>query len=141
MITVMTLRRGEPADLAEIRTIQAASPGAAQWDPTEYLHYDLFVAAHGIHLCGFLAARTLSHGECEILNLAVSPEFRRQGVGRSLMGALLESFSGVIYLEVRPSNTAARLFYKSLGFQEVTTRPDYYQAPVEPAIVMKFHSC
>jgi ribosomal protein S18 acetylase RimI-like enzyme len=35
----------------------------------------------------------------------------------------------------------ARLFYKSVGFEEVTTRPEYYQEPPEPAIVMKFHSC
>ena len=135
------VRRGEPADLAAIRTIQAASPEAAQWAVTDYLQYDLFVAKQGMHVVGFLAARPLAPGECEILNLAVAPDYRRQGVAHALLAALLESFSGAIYLEVRASNTAARSLYKSLGFEEVTARPEYYQNPSEAAIVMKFHSC
>jgi ribosomal-protein-alanine N-acetyltransferase len=135
------VRRGEPADLAGIRAIQAASPEAAQWAVTDYLQYDLFVAAEGVHFAGFLAARPLAPGECEILNLAVAPEYRRQGVARALLAAFFESFSGAIYLEVRASNRAARALYKSFGFQELTVRPDYYQNPLEAAIVMKFHSC
>jgi ribosomal-protein-alanine N-acetyltransferase len=46
-----------------------------------------------------------------------------------------------VFLEVRESNQAARIFYKSMGFQEVGIRKEYYQAPLEAAIVMKFHSC
>ena len=135
------VRRGEPADLAAIRTIQAASPEAAQWAVTDYLQYDLFVAKQGMHVVGFLATRPLAPGECEILNLAVAPDYRRQGVAHALLAALLESFSGAIYLEVRASNTAARSLYKSLGFEEVTARSEYYQNPSEAAIVLKFHSC
>src|SRR5579871_2772075 len=135
------VRRGEVADLPEIRAIQAASPSAAQWDVTDYLRYELFVSVHGTRITGFLVTRTLSPGECEILNLAVAAEFRRQGFARHLLSVLLETFTGSIFLEVRSSNTVARLFYKSMGFQEVTTRPEYYQNPLEPAIVMKFHSC
>jgi ribosomal-protein-alanine N-acetyltransferase len=135
------VRRGEPADLAAIRAIQAASPESAQWAVTDYLQYDLFVATQGVRIAGFLAARPLAAGECEILNLAVAPEYRRQGVARALLAAFFESFSGAIYLEVRASNRAARSLYKSLGFEEVTARPGYYQDPSEAAIVMKFHSC
>jgi len=135
------IRRGEPTDLREILIIQAACPQAAQWDPTQYLNYDLLVAANGIHVAGFLAGRTLAPGEHEILNLAVAPEFRRQGLGRWLVSAYLEASPGAVFLEVRPSNLAARIFYKSLGFEEVTVRPKYYHDPPEPAIVMKFHSC
>jgi [ribosomal protein S18]-alanine N-acetyltransferase len=135
------IRPGEPRDTAEIRAIQAASPQSAHWDPTDYLHYDLLVAELGIRIAGFLASRTLAPGEHELLNLAVAPEFRRQGIGRALVVHWLERSPGMVYLEVRPSNTAARLFYKSLGFEEVSTRPDYYRDPPEPAIVLKFHSC
>jgi [ribosomal protein S18]-alanine N-acetyltransferase len=135
------VRRGEPRDLAEIRVIQAACPQSAQWDPIQYLNYDLLVATLGIHLTGFLVGRTLEPREHELLNLAVAPEFRRQGIGRELVGAWLEGAPGSVYLEVRASNRAARLFYKSLGFEEVSTRPEYYHDPPEPAIVLKFHSC
>jgi [ribosomal protein S18]-alanine N-acetyltransferase len=135
------IRPGEPRDLAEIRGIQAASPQCAQWDATQYFNYDLLVATLGIRITGFLVGRTLEPREHELLNLAVAPEFRRQGIGRALVGAWLERAPGAVYLEVRPSNRAARLFYKSLGFEEVSMRPEYYQNPPEPAIVLKFHSC
>ena len=135
------VRRGEPRDLGEILGIQLACPEAAQWAPTQYLNYELLVAAAGIHIAGFLVGRTLAPGEYEVLNLAVAPDSRRQGIGRSLVNAYLEASPGAVFLEVRPSNLAARVFYKSLGFEEVTVRPRYYQDPPEPAIVMKFHSC
>jgi ribosomal-protein-alanine N-acetyltransferase len=105
------------------------------------LNFDLLVATCGIHVVGFLVGRTLLDGEHELLNLAVAPDYRRQGVGRSLICAYLEASKGAVFLEVRPSNRAARAFYKSLAFDEVSLRPGYYQNPSEPAIVMKFHSC
>ena len=92
-------------------------------------------------MAGFVVSRTLAAGESEILNVAVAPEFRRQGVARALVGALLADWEGVLFLEVRASNVAAQEFYKSLNFQHVTTRLEYYEKPSEPAIVMKFHSC
>jgi ribosomal-protein-alanine N-acetyltransferase len=135
------VRRGEPGDLAEILAIQTDSPQAAQWDVTDYLRYDLLVAVAGIRVAGFLVSRTIAPGESEILNVAVAPEFRRRGVARALVSAFLADFGGELFLEVRVSNAVARDFYKSLGFEEVTTRPAYYREPLEPAIVMKFHSC
>ena len=135
------VRRGEPRDLGAIIAIQAASFQAAQWDPVGYLNFDLLVATYGIQVVGFLVGRTLAEGEHELLNLAVAPDHRRRGVGRSLICAYLEASKGTIFLEVRPSNLPARSFYKSLGFDEVTLRPGYYENPSEPAIVMKFHSC
>jgi ribosomal-protein-alanine N-acetyltransferase len=75
------------------------------------------------------------------LNLAVAREHRRRGVARSLLGAWLAGISGDVFLEVRESNEGAREFYKSFGFQQVSTRSKYYQNPSEAAIVMKFHSC
>jgi ribosomal-protein-alanine N-acetyltransferase len=127
--------------LAEIALIQAASPEAARWNISDYLQYDFRVSIRGIRVAGFLVARMLVKGETELLNLAVAPEFRRQGVGRKLVESLLTESPGVIYLEVRESNRAARKFYKHLGFQEVSSRFGYYAEPSEAAIVMKFHSC
>jgi ribosomal-protein-alanine N-acetyltransferase len=135
------VRRGEARDLGAILGIQAACPEAAQWDPVGYLNFDLLVAAQGIRVVGFLVGRTLAPGEHELLNVAMAPDHRRRGIGRSLVCAYLEASKGSVFLEVRPSNRAARGFYKSLGFEEVTLRPGYYENPPEPAIVMKFHSC
>ena len=135
------IRRGGPGDLTQVAAIQAASPEAAQWDAAGYLLYDFRVSVCGIRVAGFLVSRTLVEGETELLNLAVTPEFRRQGVARKLVKSLLAESPGVVYLEVRESNRAARKFYDHMGFQEVSSRPGYYQDPPEAAIVMKFHSC
>jgi len=58
-----------------------------------------------------------------------------------LLEPLLNLRGSQVFLEVRESNQAARIFYKSMGFQEVSTRREYYEFPSEAAIVMKFHSC
>ena len=85
--------------------------------------------------------RTLTAGASEILNLAVAPAHRRQGVAHALVQSCLRDFQGEVFLEVRESNFVAKQFYKSLGFEEFIVRPRYYSSPDESGIVMKFHSC
>jgi ribosomal-protein-alanine acetyltransferase len=135
------IRRGETKDFAEIARIQAASPEAAQWETADYSRYDLWVAICETRIGGFLVARPLGEGESEVLNLAVSPDFRRKGLGRALLSTLVDGYRGTIFLEVRESNLAARNLYKSMGFKEISSRPNYYEYPSETAIVLKFHSC
>ena len=135
------IRRGAPGDLAEVAALQQVSREAAQWSVSDYLQYDFRVAVEGQRIAGFLVARRVAADESELLNLAVCPELRRKGVARALVTALLADAAGSVYLEVRESNAAARAFYKSMGFQEVSVRSTYYEDPPEPAIVMKFHSC
>jgi [ribosomal protein S18]-alanine N-acetyltransferase len=78
--------------------------------------------------------------EGHILNLAVHPDFRRQGIATRLMEELLKSSEGkrcsVFFLEVRGSNTEARKFYERLGFKIAGVRKDYYVSPVEDASLM-----
>lgn len=131
------IRRGGPLDFSQIAAIQAACPESAQWDVAGY---DLWVAICENRVQGFLAARSLGAGEWELLNLAVAPEARRKGVGRALVQVLVQHCE-IIFLEVRASNHAARELYKSLGFQEISVRLQYYENPSESGIVMKFHSC
>ncbi|HUK17213.1 MAG TPA: ribosomal protein S18-alanine N-acetyltransferase [Bryobacteraceae bacterium] len=138
---IPVIRAGGAADLAPIAAIQAASPEAAQWEVSGYLQYDLRVAICEKQVVGFLVSRAPDGSECEILNLAVSPQFRRAGIGRLLVESLLAGFSGTVFLEVRASNRVATGLYKSIGFEEVSRRPNYYDSPLEAAIVMKFHSC
>ncbi|MGD0500801.1 MAG: GNAT family N-acetyltransferase [Bryobacteraceae bacterium] len=138
---MVQIRPGEPRDLPEIGAIQEASPEAAAWPVSDYLRYEVLIASREKRVAGFLASRRVAEDECEILNLAVAPDCRRQGVARALVASFLEGYRGTVYLEVRASNTDAREFYKYIGFHELTIRPGYYLSPPESAIVMKFHSC
>ena len=133
-------RRGEPRDLAELAAVQAVSPEAAQWDPADYLGYDLLVATEEDRVIGFLVSRRTGEGERELLNLAVTPEYRRRGVARALAKTFLDAGGGTVFLEVRESNESARKFYKSLGFKELIVRQKYYDSSDEAAIVMQLHS-
>jgi ribosomal-protein-alanine acetyltransferase len=135
------IRRGGPEDLEAVAAIQYCSPEAPQWDPRDYLVHDFWVAAHEDRVAAFLVLRRTAPDEGEILSLAVSPDFRRQGLARRLMETALQNFIGTFFLEVRESNETAQKFYKSMGFQELSRRPEYYESPPETAIVMKFHSC
>ncbi|MFA5074090.1 MAG: ribosomal protein S18-alanine N-acetyltransferase [Nitrospirota bacterium] len=78
--------------------------------------------------------------EMHILNLAVSPEFRKQGISRTLVhSALQEAYrkgAQRAFLEVRASNIAAQRLYSGMGFTGISMRKDYYDSPVEDAIIM-----
>jgi [ribosomal protein S18]-alanine N-acetyltransferase len=86
---------------------------------------------------------SLGAGEAHILNLCVGEAFRGRGVGKRLLGSLIERAQlagmGEAFLEVRPTNTAAIRLYLSLGFEQVGMRRGYYQAPAgrEDAAVLK----
>ena len=73
--------------------------------------------------------------EREILNIGVSPRFRRMGVATALLKEELAR-QGSHFLEVRISNVGAQALYRKLGFVELGMRPNYYDNPRESAIVM-----
>jgi ribosomal-protein-alanine N-acetyltransferase len=78
--------------------------------------------------------------EGHITRIVVDPKFRRKGIGKSLVIALMEigrkrgckSFT----LEVRSSNIEARNLYGGLGFEEVGLRRGYYEIEGEDAVIM-----
>ncbi|MEW6385977.1 MAG: ribosomal protein S18-alanine N-acetyltransferase [Thermodesulfobacteriota bacterium] len=78
--------------------------------------------------------------EMHILNLAVHPRHRRQGLARALLRAALAKARDLdakaAWLEVRPSNQPARALYTSFGFQEVGYRPHYYADNREAALIL-----
>ena len=80
--------------------------------------------------------------EIQMLNLAVHPDYRRQGLGRRLMTFLLgqaaEKGISKVLLEVRVSNLAAIALYRSLRFQILYRRPGYYEPDGEDALVLEW---
>ncbi|MDY6973163.1 MAG: ribosomal protein S18-alanine N-acetyltransferase [Thermodesulfobacteriota bacterium] len=78
--------------------------------------------------------------EIHLMNIAVHPSRRGKGLARYLLTKMIEAgvSKGVkaAWLEVRPSNIAARIVYKKGGFREIARRPRYYRDTNEDAIVM-----
>jgi ribosomal-protein-alanine N-acetyltransferase len=79
--------------------------------------------------------------EVSVLDLAVDPRWRRMGIGRWLLEQALalaaRRGATVAYLEVRQSNWQALALYRSLGFEVVSARRDYYERPREDAFVLR----
>jgi ribosomal-protein-alanine N-acetyltransferase len=136
----ISLRPARLADLAAIDAIQAASPEAVHWNPADYLKHDCRVCELNSCVAGFLVSREVAPGESEILNIAVDPAERRTGIARRLLTDALARVKGTWFLEVRASNAAAIRLYESAGFTRAGDRPNYYYAPPEDAIVMRFFS-
>ena len=81
----------------------------------------------------------LMYDVADITNIAVHPEYRREGIGRELLQLLIkiarEKEMTAITLEVRESNLAAQKLYESVGFVHCGTRKRYYRG-IEDAKIM-----
>lgn len=77
--------------------------------------------------------------EVELLKLAVSPAWRRQGVAQALLLELCHQFAArggeQVFLEVRSQNIPALQLYTKLGWQETGRRKKYYSGPVDDALI------
>ena len=137
------------ADLDEVLAIERAS-FATPWSRGAFL-YELkqnpvarcWVArgsGSAPRVLGYLCLWEISP-EIHITNIAVHREWRRRGIARSLLGAILEDARRrhltTALLEVRPANTEARGLYEDLGFQVIGRRRGYYVDTGEDALLMK----
>lgn len=78
--------------------------------------------------------------EGDILNVAVRRDRQKEGIGQFLVASILRmaDMQGIrlVHLEVREGNGAARRLYERLGFKEDGLRRNYYENPVENAVLM-----
>jgi ribosomal-protein-alanine N-acetyltransferase len=78
--------------------------------------------------------------EMHLVNFAVEPARRREGIGRALLTEVLDRARqraiNMVTLEVRDTNEAARVLYREFGFIEVALRPGYYPDTREDAVIM-----
>ncbi len=99
------------------------------------------VAEHHERVVGFMIYE-LHKSKLHIINFAVHPAFRRQGVGQhmaqKLVGKLSPQRRDRILLEVRETNLPAQLFFRSLGFLAVSVLRDYYEDTTEDAYTMMY---
>jgi ribosomal-protein-alanine N-acetyltransferase len=76
-----------------------------------------------------------------VLNLAVHQDFRRRGIGAQMARKLISKLShdrrNRILLEVRETNLAAQLFFRSAGFRAISVLRDFYDDTVEDAYLME----
>lgn len=90
-------------------------------------------------ITGYIGMQTVCD-EGYITNLAVFPLFRKHGIGKKLLRAILnkakEQHLKFVSLEVRISNTSAIHLYKSEGFVTLGKRKKFYTAPYEDALIM-----
>ena len=79
--------------------------------------------------------------EAQVLNIATCPEYRRNGLARAILTAILEysqeSGAEFITLEVREGNLPAKTLYKDNGFYDVGRLKNYYKAPTEDGLILK----
>ena len=87
------------------------------------------------NVVGYMGLQIFS-GEGYVTNVAVLPEYRRQGIAKMLIEKQMQNKMSFITLEVRESNLPAIKLYESCGFENVGIRPKFYSNPTENAIIM-----
>ena len=129
--------------LAEIEKLCFSTPWSenALKDELGNSHGRFSVALCGGGVAGYIGAHNIV-GEVYITNVAVAPEYRRQGIGEKLVNALVDMSKNekaeFVTLEVRKSNSAAIKLYEKTGFEKVGERKNFYEAPREDALLMTY---
>ena len=137
-VEIVPMAAGHIAELAALESACFSEPWTQRAFAEELgRDYSRFlVALVGGTVAGYAGAQLL--GDCAyICNVAVLPEFRRQGIAVRLMRAQIDlarrAGMSEITLEVRSSNSPARALYERLGFVRVGSRRGFYRNPPENA--------
>ena len=139
---IETMTAAHVPQIAELETLCFSDPWSEASIASE-LQNDLsywLVAMEGDKVAGYVGSQTVL-GETDMMNIAVHPEFRRQGIAEALVSALEEALkargSHCLTLEVRGSNAPARALYDKMGFAHIGTRRNYYRNPKEDALILR----
>ena len=152
---LLTVRRCAPADIEHMASIERVSfsdPWSFETLSAAYAlrHMRVLVAEESGKaggqggappvIVGYVLALIMAD-EGEIADVAVAPESRRRGVARALLDQMILDMGAegvrALYLEVRESNVAARGLYRSMNFEQVGRRREYYQHPSEDALLLR----
>ena len=146
----IVIRKARQNDIGAIAAIEAESfpdPWSAEVfaETLAYFPSTFFVAEHQGRVVGFIAGGIEDTGEAvygHICNLAVTPSYRKHGVGRMLVQRAERQFAislaEGVQLEVRVSNFAAQQFYRRLGYRDVFLIDRYYANGEDAVVMMKW---
>ena len=136
MTSRFRVRRAQKQDLRRILRIEQASFGTDAWDSKlfrEYLRHcpQLFLVAEtSARLAGYIIT-SIGEGKAELVSIAVSPAFRRRGIGKLLLNQTLARLErrdiGAWWLMVRTTNESAIRFYRRFGFVLARLVKNYYE--------------
>ena len=141
------LRRAGLDELDAIMAIETATFATDAWS-REIMRSELknkhsyYLVALGDGVDGYAGLRApTGTGQADIQTIAVVEGARGQGLGRTLMNALLSEArsrgADEVFLEVRADNPAAQHLYESLGFEQIDRRKKYYQPDGVDALIMR----
>ncbi len=133
-------------DMQEVLRIEAASFDFP-WTDEDFLcclrqrNCIGMVAEHDHKIVGFMIYE-LHKSRLQILNFAVAPEVRRNGIGSQMVLRLIDKLSqqrrNEIMLECRERNLDGQLFFKEQGFRATNVLRHHYDDTSEDAYIMQF---
>ncbi|MCO6552880.1 MAG: ribosomal protein S18-alanine N-acetyltransferase [Gilliamella sp.] len=149
MKTISTLTEHDLIETFELEQICHAIPWSKQTffsnQGERYLNFKITINNQivGFCICQYVA------DEANLFNIAIHPDFRKQGLARELLNHLIDALITIkspcpistLWLEVRQSNTPAIKLYHTLGFNQITIRKNYYpttNGKQEDAIIMAY---
>ena len=142
MIEIIQMKASHVAQVADLEAICFSDPWSEKSVASEItnpLSYWL-VAVDGERVAGYVGSQTVLD-ETDMMNIAVHPDYRRQGLAERLVAQLVEALkdkgSRCLTLEVRQSNTPAIGLYEKLGFSQIGLRKNYYRNPKEHALILR----
>ena len=141
------IRKMQPEDLAEVCKIEKDN-FSLPWSEKSFLESMeredtvFLVALEDEDVAGYIGCYCIA-GAGEITNVAVKASHRRKGIGGKLLQKLYEEGVALdtqeYFLEVRESNEAAIGLYLRQGFVKEGIRKNFYEKPVENAVIMWNH--
>ena len=139
---ITNMRPQHVAQVAELEKLCFADPWSEKSVASE-LDNPLslwLVALDGDRVAGYVGSQTVMD-ESDMMNVAVHPDYRKQGVATGLIVGLVEELhkkgSRCLTLEVRASNAPAISLYEKLGFLQAGLRKNYYHNPKEDALILR----
>ena len=137
-----TMHAAHVAQIAALEEICFSDPWSERSIASELDNKLAFwlVATEGETVAGYIGSQTVME-ETDMMNVAVHPDFRRQGIAEALVSGLVEHLKAMgshcLTLEVRASNAPAIALYEKLGFSEIGRRKNYYRNPREDALILR----
>ncbi|MBQ7002113.1 MAG: ribosomal protein S18-alanine N-acetyltransferase [Oscillospiraceae bacterium] len=141
-MTIVKMNADHVSQIAELEKICFSDPWSVNSIASELenklAHW--LVALEGETVAGYIGSQTVM-GETDMMNVAVHPDFRRNGIAQDLVNQLVEDLktleSHCLTLEVRASNAPAITLYEKLGFAQIGRRKNYYRNPREDALILR----